>query len=135
MMIGPLQSRKINNVLLCEPTTRPDFSRLMTELEIYVNGMEVKLVQTTNTFMDVTRADIIKQYDPGTSDLYLRQFITAHVNNNNFYHYGTGQNMAKIARSLREAHKNNFFSIPMDNPLEVMVTRGDKEKVEVAYPE
>lgn len=60
MMIGPLQSRKINNVLLCEPTTRPDFSRLMTELEIYVNGMEVKLVQTTNTFMDVTRADIIK---------------------------------------------------------------------------
>lgn len=43
--------------------------------------------------------------------------------------------MAKIARSLREAHKNNFFSIPMDNPLEVMVTRGDKEKVEVAYPE
>lgn len=52
-MIELLQSGKIDNALLCELATHPDFPRLMAELEVYVNGMAVKLVQTANAFVCV----------------------------------------------------------------------------------
>lgn len=37
-MIELLKSGQVDNSLLCELATHPDFSRLMADLEIYVNG-------------------------------------------------------------------------------------------------
>ena len=41
-MIELLKSGLVDNSLLCELATHPDFPRLMADLEIYVNGMAVK---------------------------------------------------------------------------------------------
>ncbi len=38
--------------------------------------------------------------------------------------------MAEIARALRETHKDDFFSIPVDNPLEVAAEIMDKDESE-----
>lgn len=119
VMIELLQSGKIDNALLCELATHPDFPRLMAELEVYVNGMAVKLVQTANTFVDAASANIVKQYDPGASDPYLRQLVAAHVDEDSFCRFLIGRDMAEIAHALREDHKDDFFSIPIDNPLKV----------------
>lgn len=40
-----LKSGLIDNSLLCELATHPDFPRLMADLEIYVNGIATKQVQ------------------------------------------------------------------------------------------
>ena len=45
-MIEPLKSERVDNSLLYELAAHPDFPRLMTDLEIYVNGVVVKQVQT-----------------------------------------------------------------------------------------
>ncbi len=130
-MIGLLQSGKIDNALLCELATHPDFPRLMAELEVYVNGMAVKLVQTANAFVDAASANIVKQHDPGASDPYLRQLVAAHLDEDGFCRYLIGRDMAEIARALREAHKDDFFSIPVDNPLEVAAEIMGKEEREI----
>ena len=117
-MIELLKSGRVDNSLLCELAAHPDFPRLMADLEIYVNGTAVKQVQSANAIVDIMSATIMKQHNPGLSDPQLRQLIAAHIDDDSFCRYVIQQDINKIALDLREAHKDDFFSVPEDNPLE-----------------
>ena len=60
----------------------------------------------------------MKQYNPGLTDPQLKQLVAAHIDDDSFCRYVIQQDINKIAFDLREAHKNDFFSVPEDNPLE-----------------
>ena len=60
----------------------------------------------------------MKQHNPGLTDPQLRQLIAAHIDDDSFCRYVIQQDINKIALDLREAHKDDFFSVPEDNPLE-----------------
>ena len=60
----------------------------------------------------------MKRHNPGLTDPQLRQLITAHIDEDSFCRYVIQQDINKIALDLREAHKDDFFSVPEDNPLE-----------------
>ena len=90
----------------------------MADLEIYVNGTAVKQVQSANAIVDIMSATIMKQHNPGLSDPQLRQLVAAHIDDDSFCRYVIQQDINKIALDLREAHKDDFFSVPEDNPLE-----------------
>ena len=101
-MIDLLKSGRIDNTLLCELAAHPDFPRLMADLEIYVNGIA------------------------GMSDTQLRQLITAHIDEDEFCRYVIQRDINGIALALRETHKDDFFSVPEDNPLkEMLETAGE----------
>ena len=117
-MIEFLKSRLVDNALLCELATHPDFPRLMAELEIYVNGVATKQIQGANAIVDAMSATIMKRHNPGLTDPQLRQLITAHIDEDSFCRYVIQQDINKIALDLRKAHKDDFFSVPEDNPLE-----------------
>ncbi len=115
-MIELLKSGRIDNSLLCELAVHPDFPRLMADLEIYVNGIAGKQVQSANAIVDAVSATIMKRYNPGLSDPQLRQLVAAHIDDDSFCRYVIQQDINKIALDLREAHKDDFFSVPEDNP-------------------
>ena len=117
-MIELLKSGRVDNSLLCELAAHLDFPRLMADLEIYVNGIAGKQVQSANAIVDAMSATIMKQHNPGLSDPQLRQLITAHIDDDSFCRYVIQQDINGIALDLREAHKDDFFSVPEDNPLE-----------------
>ena len=101
-MIDLLKSGRIDNTLLCELAAHPDFPRLMADLEIYVNGTALKQAQGANAIVDTMSATVIKKHNPGMSDTQLRQLITAHID------------------------EDEFFSVPEDNPLkEMLETAGE----------
>ena len=79
-MIELLKSGRVDNSLLCELAAHPDFPRLMADLEIYVNGVAVKQVQTVNAIVDTMSATIMKQYNPGLTDPQLRQSLAPWFN-------------------------------------------------------
>lgn len=56
-----------------QPATHPDFPRLMADLEIYVNGIAGKQVQSANAIVDAVSATIMKQHNPGLTAPQLRQ--------------------------------------------------------------
>ena len=64
-MIELLKSGLVDNSLLCELAVHPDFPRLMADLEIYVNGIAGKQVQSANAIIDAVSATIMKQHNPG----------------------------------------------------------------------
>lgn len=134
-MIELLKSGLIDNSLLCELAAHPDFPRLMADLEIYVNGVAVKQVQTANAIVDTMSATIMKQYNPGLTDPQLRQLIAAHIDDDSFCRYVIQQDINKIAFDLREAHKDDFFSVPEDNPLEDFLQTAEETAREDSDPE
>lgn len=130
-MIELLKSGLVDNYLLCELAAHPDFPRLMADLEIYVNGVAVKQVQTVNAIVDTMSPTIMKQYNPGLTDPQLRQLVAAHIDDDNFCRYVIQQDINGIALDLREAHKDDFFSVPEDNPLKGLLQAAD----EIASPD
>ena len=134
-MIELLKSGRVDNSLLCELAAHPDFPRLMADLEIYVNGVAVKQVQTANAIVDTMSATIMKQYNPGLTDPQLKQLVAAHIDDDIFCRYVMQQDINKIAFDLREAHKNDFFSVPEDNPLEDFLQTAEEAAKEDSDPE
>ena len=134
-MIELLKSGREDNSLLCELAVHPDFPRLMADLEIYVNGIAGKQVQSANAIVDAVSATIMKQYNPGLSDPQLRQLIAAHIDDDSFCRYVIQQDINKIALDLRETHKDDFFSVPEDNPLEDFLQTADEIASEGGDPE
>ena len=86
------------------------------------------MVQTANAFVDAASAKVIKEHDPGADDPYLRQLAAAHIDEDGFCRYTIGRDILEIARSLRKAHKDDFASIPIENPLEVAAEIMGKEE-------
>ena len=134
-MIELLKSGLVDNFLLCELAVHPDFPRLMAELEIYVNGVAIKQVQGANAIVDAMSAIIMKRHNPGLADPQLRQLITAHIDEDSFCRYVIQQDINKIAFDLREAHKDDFFSVPDDNPLKGFLQTADEAAREDSDPE
>ena len=134
-MIELLKSGLMDNSLLCELATHPDFPRLMADLEIYVNGVAVKQVQTVNAIVDTMSATIMKQYNPGLTDPQLRQLVAAHIDDDSFCRYVIQQDINSIALDLREAHRDDFFSVPEDNPLKGLLQAADEVAREDSDPE
>ena len=133
-MIELLKSGLVDNSLLCELATHPDFPRLMADLEIYVNGVAGKQVQSANAIVDAVSATIMKQHNPGLTDPQLRQLIAAHIDDDSFCRYVIQQDINKIALDLREAHKDDFFSVPEDNPLEDFLQTAEETTREDSDP-
>lgn len=125
-MIDLLKSGQVDNALLCELAAHPDFIKLMADLEIYVNGTAVKQVQGANAIVDAMSATIIKQHNPDVGDPQLRQLIAAHIDDDSFCRYIIQQDINGIALDLREAHRDDFFSVPEDNPLKGLLQAADE---------
>ena len=134
-MIELLKSGRVDNSLLCELAVHPDFPRLMADLEIYVNGVAVKQVQTVNAIVDTMSATIMKQHNPGLTDPQLRQLVAAHIDDDSFCRYVIQQEINGIALDLREAHKDDFFSVPEDNPLKGFLQAVDEAASPDSDPE
>ena len=134
-MIELLKSGRVDNSLLCELAVHPDFPRLMADLEIYVNGIAGKQVQSANAIVDAVSTTIMKQHNPGLTDPQLRQLIAAHIDDDSFCRYVIQQDINKIALDLREAHKDDFFSVPEDNPLEDFLQTAEETAKEDSDPE
>lgn len=71
-------------------------------------------------------ATIIKQHNPGVSGPQLRQLIAAHIDDDSFCRYVIQQDINWIALNLRQAHKDDFYSVPEENPLEDFLQTADE---------
>lgn len=89
-------------------------------------------MQSANAIVDTMSATIMKQYNPGLTDPQLRQLVAAHLDEDE---YVIQRNINGIAIDLREAHKEDFFSVPEDNPLEDFLQTVDESASPDSDPE
>ena len=84
-MVELLSSGKINNRLLCELATHPNFRRLMIDMEICIDQIANMRVEQMNLVLEATRQTVMSKYAPGEDDLYMRTLELGQVQESDFY--------------------------------------------------
>lgn len=80
-----LKSGHFNNRLFCEIIKHPDFIKLMTDTEIYVDGIATMQIKNMNDWLDSVRLQIIQQKNPDANDLYLKVLESSHIQEEEYF--------------------------------------------------
>ncbi len=103
-MVELLSSGRINNRLLCELATHPNFQRLMVDMEICIDRIANMRVEQMNLVMEATRQTVLSKYAPGEDDLYMRTLELGQVQESDFYSHVMHDDLDSIVRDIQEAH-------------------------------
>jgi len=106
-MVELLSSRKINNRLLCELATHPDFQRFMTDMEIFIDRIADMRVEQMNLVLEAARQAVLDKYAPGEDDLYVRTLELGQVQESDFFSHVLHEDLDGIVRDIREAHRKD----------------------------
>lgn len=102
-----MSSGKINNRLLCELATHPNFRRLMIDMEICIDQIANMRVEQMNLVLEATRQTVMSKYAPGEDDLYMRTLELGQVQESDFYSHVMHDDLDSIVRDIREAHRKD----------------------------
>lgn len=114
-MVELLKSGRINNRLLCEIATHEEFVTLMTDTEIYVDGVATMHFNDFNSLLEVLREKILSQYQPVEADTALKALETMQVQEEDYFCHVTHRTWDAILHDIREAHKDDTDSAPDDS--------------------
>ena len=103
-MVELLSSGTINNRLLCEIATHPNFRRLMADIEIFVDRIADMRVEQMNMVLEAARQEILNSHAPGEDDLYVRTLEVGQVQESDFFHHTIHDDLDSIVRDIRKAH-------------------------------
>ena len=112
-----LTSGKLNNRLLCELLTHPEFPRLMADMEIYVDGMVSMQIRNLNTLLESVRSSIIERYNPA-EDTTLMTLKAAQINEDEYFARVVGNDVERILRDLKQRHSKDKSSAPAEAALD-----------------
>ena len=119
-MVELLKSGRINNRLLCEIATHEDFVTLMTDTEIYVDGMATAHFQNFNSLPEVLRGQVLRgqvlsQYQPVEEDTALKALEAIQIQEEDYFCQVTHRTRDAILHAIRETHKKDTDSTPDDS--------------------
>ena len=127
-MVELLSSGKINNRLLCELATHPNFRRLMIDMEICIDQIANMRVEQMNLVLEATRQTVMSKYAPGEDDLYMRTLELGQVQESDFYSHVMHDDLDSIVRDIREAHRKDKTTADPQPTIRISI----EEKIEQA---
>ena len=110
-----LKSRKLNNRLLCELITHPEFPRLIADMEIYVDGMVSMQIRNLNALLESVRTSIVEKYDPKENNT-LRILKAAQIDEDEYFARVVSNDVERILTGLKQQHSKDTSSAPADSP-------------------
>ena len=115
-MVALLKSGRINNRLLCEMIKHPDFLKLMTDTEIYVDGIATMQIKNMNDWLNAVRLQIVQQHNPESNDLYVQVLDAARIDEEEYFFHNIHGDLDRVIRSIREKNQNATESAPIERP-------------------
>ena len=115
-MMKLLASGKINNRLLCEIATHPDFQRLMVDTEICVDRIAAMRVHDMNVVLAEARKTVMEKHNSGENDLYMRTLELAQIDEDEYFSQVVHDDLDGIIRDIREAHIKDTTTADAVNP-------------------
>ena len=119
--------KRIDTALLCELATHPDFVKLLTDIQIYVEGIASMQIQNLNAQVDVARAEIMEKYQPDEHDKTAYLLQSAHVDEGDYFSSRVHKDMDGILADLRKAHIGRSDGAPKSTVAEEL--KRDLEEV------
>lgn len=125
-MVELLKSGNINNRLLCEIATNDKFVRLMTDVEIYIDGHATARFRTLNKSLEQQRLAIIRQYPHADGDFYTETLKAGQIAEEDFFCHVTHKTWDAILHDIRKAHEHDIDSTPDTSVAEEMTSEIQK---------
>ena len=111
-MIELLKSKRVDTALLCELATHPDFTKLLADIQIYVEGIASMQIQNLNAWVDVARTEIMEKYQPEEQDKTMYLLQSAHVEEGDYFRSRVHKDMDGILEYIRKAHVGRSDGAP-----------------------
>lgn len=89
-MVELLKSGRINNRPLCEIATHGNFTALMTDAEIYVDGIATMRFQDINATLKAVRTEIQQKYQPEEEDTTLKALQASQIQEEDYFCHVSG---------------------------------------------
>ena len=112
--IEVLTSGQINNRLLSELIVHPEFSRLMADMEIYVDGVVSMQIRNLNSLLESARTSILEKYHP-KEDNTLLTLKAAQIDEDEYFAQVVSDDIERILKELKEAHSGDQRSAAADD--------------------
>lgn len=109
-----LSSGRVNNRLLSELITHPEFARLMADMEIYVDGVVSMQIRNLNSLLESARAAILEKYHP-KEDNTLLTLKAAQIDEDEYFARVVSDDVERILRDLKQSHSKDAGSVSADN--------------------
>lgn len=126
-MIELLKNDRVDTPLLCELAAHPDFVKLLADIQIYIEGIASKQIQSLNAWVDVIRAEIMEKYQPGEHDRTAHFLQAAHIEEGEYFSRRVHEDIDIIMKDLRQAHLGRSDSASESTVVEEM--KKDMEEV------
>lgn len=92
----------------------------LSDLEIYVDNLAGMQIRNMNTMIEQTRMRLQNNGIPD-SDHYMKTLEAASINEDNYFNNLLGNDIAKIAKDLRDAHGKDADTGEQITPVEDML--------------
>lgn len=112
--VDVLSSGKVNNRLLSELITHPEFARLMADMEIYVDGVVSMQIRNLNSLLESARTAILEKYHP-KQDNTLLTLKAAQIDEDEYFARVVSDDVECILKGLKQAHSKDQGSVTADD--------------------
>ncbi len=113
-----LRSGCFNNRLFCEIIRHPGFWKLMSDTEIYVDGLAEMQIHNLNDYVKTMRSKIMLYYETPENEHFLRTLDICQINEDDYFGKLMCDDLTSIARDIKQAHRKDHETADEgDNPL------------------
>jgi len=123
-----LKGEKLNNRLLCELITHPDFPSLMNALEIYIDRKMLPQINTMNAIHKLAENTLKSNYEVAENDEIISLLQETVINEDEYLRYRISERFNSIMKSMFYAHKKDAL------PDEQLSALKDMEQAFRDYP-
>ena len=121
-----LKSGRIDNRLLCEIATHENFTALMTDAEIYVDGIATMRFQDINASLEAVRSEIQQKYQSEEEDTTLKALQASQIQEEDYFCHVTHKEWDAILHDIRLAHEADAESAPDDSSTLKIIADAEK---------
>lgn len=114
-MIDLLKSGNINTRLICELATHKDFPKVLTDIEIYVDGIAAMQIQNLNAYLTAARNMVEKKYQSEANDRHQKILVSAHIDEDKYFASIVHDDIDSIIQDIKENHRGDRDSAPNDD--------------------
>lgn len=102
-----LKGATFNGMLLSEVMSHRNFQHLMTDMEIFVDGIASMQIDSLNNFMGTARETVQAQYHPDENELFYRTLELAKISGDEYIGSVLRDDLTGILNDIRESHPKN----------------------------
>jgi transcriptional regulator with XRE-family HTH domain len=128
--IETLKSKKLNNRLVSELLSHPDFQRLLNAIEVYIDKKLLPHMNTMNAVYKLAETSIRANYTVEDNDEIMAFLQNSVIDEDEFLRFRISERFNGIMKSLFDAHRKD--SLP---PEQAEVINGMKDMVQTYLSE